>query len=335
MGACPERRVAFMALPDFFIIGAPKAGTSALHRALSGHPQLYLSPVKEPKFFLSPGVRPPVHTGPGDAHSAREWVWRRDRYEALFEPASPGHLRGESTALYLYHRAAQRHIAEAVPRAKFIAILRDPIDRAYSNWMHLWSDGLEPMADFVAACDAEERRIGAGWAPFSHYRRLSRYGQQLDHLLGLFPEDQVRILRYRDLVDAPRQTLNSVCTFLDVDLDPTLTMPAENVRPLARPCRRTSVLAAMMRAGAALGAHAPPEVWRKASVPLLWALHRHGTARPELAVDARLRLLGYFAGDVALLERITGESFSDWLADRGRENSPPACGSTRRPDPVP
>jgi hypothetical protein len=306
-----------MALPDFFIIGAPKAGTSALHLALSGHPQLYLSPVKEPKYFLTPGVRPTDQTGPGDAHSALEWIWRRSHYEALFEPAPRGTVRGESTALYLYDRAAQRRIAEAVPRAKLIAILRDPVDRAYSNWMHLWSDGLEPLADFVAACDAEDFRVRAGWAPFWHYRRLGRYGEQLEHLLGLFPEDQIRILRYRQLVDSPGETLDSICAFLGVERDPTLTVPAENMRPLARPSRKYSVLAPLMRAGAALGAHAPPQVWRKASVPLLWALHRGGTPRPELAVEARRRLLDYFANDVALLERITGDSFSDWLADRG------------------
>ena len=320
-----------MALPDFFIVGAPKAGTSALHRALSRHPQLYLSPVKEPKFFLSPGVRPPVHTGPGDAHSAREWIWRRREYESLFDPAPPGNLRGESTALYLYHRPALRRIAEAVPKAKLVAILRDPVDRAYSNWMHLWSDGLEPLADFLEACQAEDRRIRAGWAPFWHYSGLSRYGGQLVHLLTLFPEDQIRIFRYRDLVHAPRRTLNLICAFLEVEPDPTLMVPAENVRPLAKPSPRTCALAAMMRAGAALGAHAPPQVWRKASIPLLWALHRNGTGRPELAVEARRRLLDYFVDDVALLEKITGESFSDWLADRSHGE----LSTQRRLDPAP
>jgi hypothetical protein len=308
-----------MALPDFFIIGAPKAGTSALHRALAGHAELYLSPVKEPKYFLSGGVAPAVQGrgGPGDAHSAREWIWRRGHYEALFEAAPRGTLRGESTPFYLYDRRAQRRIAEAVPRAKLIAILRDPVDRAYSNWMHLWSDGLEPVADFMDACGMEELRIRAGWAPFWHYRRLGRYGEQLEHLRGLFPADQVSVFRYRQLVDAPRETLEAICGFLGVAPDPTLSLPAENIRPLARPCRRTSVLGAVMRAGAALGAHAPPQVWRKVSVPLLWALHRDGTARPELDVEARRRLLDSFVDDIALLERVTGDSFSDWLADRG------------------
>src|SRR5664280_3081429 len=78
-----------MSLPDFLLIGAPKAGTTALHAALAHHPDLYLSPVKEPKFFLCDGP-PPRGVGPGDAHSYREWVWRRDDYERLFDAAPPG-----------------------------------------------------------------------------------------------------------------------------------------------------------------------------------------------------------------------------------------------------
>ena len=78
-----------MALPDFLVIGAPKAGTTALHAALAGHPALCMSPIKEPKFFLSDGP-PPTRGGPGDALTYREHVWRRAEYEALFDGAPAG-----------------------------------------------------------------------------------------------------------------------------------------------------------------------------------------------------------------------------------------------------
>ena len=90
-------------MPDFLVIGAPKAGTTALLAVLSEHPGLYLPAIKEPKFFLTDGP-PPTKGGPGDTLIYREHVWRRADYEALFAPAPAGTLRGESTPLYLYDR---------------------------------------------------------------------------------------------------------------------------------------------------------------------------------------------------------------------------------------
>jgi hypothetical protein len=83
-------------MPDFFIAGVPKAGTTALHVALARHPALYMSAVKEPKFFLTDGP-PSAQGGPGDAKTSREHIWRRADYEALFDAAPAGVLRGEST----------------------------------------------------------------------------------------------------------------------------------------------------------------------------------------------------------------------------------------------
>ena len=83
-----------------------------------------------------------------------------------------GELRGESTPFYLYNREAQRRIRALVPGARLIVILRDPVERAHSNWTHLWSAGLDPVDDFVRACAEEQHRIAAGWADFWHYTAL-------------------------------------------------------------------------------------------------------------------------------------------------------------------
>jgi hypothetical protein len=305
-----------MALPHFFLIGAPKAGTTALHAALATHPQLSMSRVKEPKFFLGDGEPPARPAGPGDAHSVQETVWRRDDYEALW-PDRPGALRGESTPFYLYDEGAPERLHRLVPEAKLIAVLRDPVDRAHSNWMHLWSDGLEPIADFVEACDAEEERVAAGYAPFWHYRGLGRYGEQLERLLAWFDASQVHVLRYRELVDDPAGTLTRITRFLGVE-DLAGLPPRENSRPFVRDTPRTRLLARAVRAGAAAGALAPPEYWRRASRPLLWALHRNGTARPRLTPDQRRIVLGPLVDDIHRLQLVTGRSFADWLGDEGR-----------------
>jgi hypothetical protein len=308
-----------MSWPDFFVIGTPKGGTTALHAALEAHPQLRMSRVKEPKFFLCDGAPPRSRQrGPGDAHSAREWVWRESEYLRLFEDAPRGTLTGESTPFYLYDFAAQRRIAAAVPRARLIAVIRDPVDRAYSNWAHLRSDGLEPEADFLRALELEDARILRGYAPFWHYSRLGRYGEQLQHLYTLFPREQVLVLRYRQLVEEPDQTLATVCDFLGVQRHPAARSKPDNVHPYVSPGLRTTVLSSAIRAGAALGSFAPPQVWRRVEAPLRSRLHRGGGVRPALTVEQRRAALGPLLADIALLEEVLGSSFDDWRADAGR-----------------
>ncbi|WP_051684047.1 sulfotransferase [Blastococcus sp. URHD0036] len=307
-------------LPDFVIAGAPKAGTTALHAALATHPGLYLSPVKEPKYYMTDGRPPPRsgQRGPGDAHSAQEWIWRRPEYLALFAGAPAGAVAGESTPFYLYDRAAQARLAADVPGVRVVAVVRDPVDRAYSNWVHLRADGLEPEADFLTAVRAEEERIAAGWAPFWHYRGLSRYGEQLRDLHTHLPREQVLLLRYRQLVDTPRETLDRVSRFLGVAEGVAHVVAPENVKPHVADTARYRALARVARAGAALGASVPPQVWRQASRPLLSALHAGRTPRPTLPVEVRREVLAPLLADVALLEEVTGESFADWRGDTGR-----------------
>jgi hypothetical protein len=299
------------------LIGAPKAGTTALHAALSRHPQLFLSSVKEPKYYLCGDSPPPAYKGPGDAHSNREWIWQRQRYLDLFADAGDDQLAGESTPFYLYHRDARRRIAADLPNARLVAVLRDPVDRAYSNWMHLWADGLEPCADIVEACEREPERIDAGWAPFWHYRALGMYGRQLADLFEHFPREQVLVLRYRRLVEDPHRALNRVCRFLGVDEDVVTDIPSGNSRPFVHPSARTRLLGPVVRAGARAGQFLPPQAWRAASKPLVGQLHQRGNpARPRLTEEQSEILRAPFLEDISLLERLTGESFDDWRAHR-------------------
>jgi Sulfotransferase family len=304
-------------LPDFLIIGAPKAGTSALHAALTQHPQLFLSGVKEPKYYMCGDSPPPTYKGPGDAHSNQEWIWQRQRYMGLFAPARGDVLCGESTPFYLYNRDARRRIATDIPHARLIAVLRDPVDRLYSNWMHLWVDGLEPCEDVVEAVSREPSRVDAGWAPFWHYQRLGLYGRQLADLFALFPREQVLLLRYRDLVQEPERTISDVCRFLGVAESAVSTVPVDNARPFVPPSPRTRVLGHLIRGGARTGAFLPPQVWRRASRALVGHLHRRGHAeRPKLSSQQRFSLLEPFLADIDLLEQITGQSFDEWRHHR-------------------
>lgn len=303
--------------PDFFLVGAPKAGTSALHSALAQHPQLFLSSPKEPKYYMCGDSPPPAYKGPGDAHSNQEWIWQRERYLQLFDGAAEDQLAGESTPFYLYNRDARRRIAADRPDAKLVAVLRDPVDRAYSNWMHLWMDGLEPRADVVEAVRREPRRVDDGWAPFWHYQGLGMYGRQVADLFDHFPREQVLLLRYRELVDTPDAALGRVFDFLGVRGEDVDRLPSDNSRPFVKDGVRARTVGPVIRAGAAVGQFLPPQVWRRVSKPLVTQLQRGGEAgRPRLTPEQRNILLKPHLEDIELLEEVTGESFADWRGYR-------------------
>jgi len=298
-----------------------------------------MSAVKEPKFFLSDGP-PPTRGGPGDALTYREHIWRRPDYEALFDPAPPGTLRGESTPLYLYHRAAMRRIRQVLPEARLIVIVRDPVERAHSNWTHLWSAGLEPVGDFVRACGEEERRIAAGWASFWHYIGLGRYGGQFDYLFTLFPREQVLVLRYRRLVDEPAQTLDQICAFLGVQEGVLTEIPRQNVTSHPEPTLGHRAVSAAQRAGSAIGTRIPGLTAATLTAPLERFLQRHSRERQPLGWDQRQALIPRFERDIGLLEDVLGEGFRDWIMPRERSGGmvggrPAGQGQARngRPDP--
>ena len=309
-----------MALPDFLVAGVPKAGTTALHAALSGHPGLYLSQIKEPKFFLTDGP-PPTRGGPGDALTYREHVWERARYEALFDAAPPGTLRGEATPLYLYDAAAMGRIRALIPDVKLIVIIRDPVERAHSNWAHLWSAGLEPDGDFLRACAEEPGRIAAGWAPFWHYTALGRYGEQLQRALELFGRQRLLVLRYRLLIDSPAQALDEICAFLGVETGLLAQIPRENVTAHPEHTLGHRAVALGMRASDALGRMLPGTAATAATHRLERYLQRGRRERQPLSWEQRQALLPRFEGDIHLLGSLLGEDFTDWLAPRDRSGN--------------
>jgi Sulfotransferase family len=304
-----------VALPDFFIAGVPKAGTTALHSALARHPELYLSPVKEPKFFLTDGP-PPTEGGPGDAKTYREHVWRRRDYEALFAGAPPDALRGESTPFYLFSEAAQDRIQALIPQAKLIVVLRDPVERAHSNWTHMWSAGLDPCEDFVQACEREPARVAAGWADFWRYTELGKYGEQLERLYKRFPPEQVRIFRYRSLVADPTRTLDEVCSFLGVSTGRLTELPRENVTAHPHPTGRYRAVAVARRITAAMSASLPGHLGAGLNDRLEHLLQQDAAPRRPLTWEQRKALIPVFEADIRLLESITGEDFSHWLLPR-------------------
>ena len=214
-------------LPDFLVIGAAKAGTTALFRALGRHPRVFCSPEKEPRFFALGGRRPQYY-GPSGAKNRGDVV-REEDYRALFAGRPPGAVAGEASTYYLYAPLAPAAAFRTVPRARLVAVLRHPVERAFSHYLHLRQESVEPLADFAEAWEAESDRIARGWHPRFHYRERGFYARQLDRWLELFPREQLLILFYEDWLERPREVLNSVFAHLGIEALDEPVVTRENV----------------------------------------------------------------------------------------------------------
>ncbi len=160
-----------MTLPNFLIVGAAKSGTTALYAYLRQHPQVYMSPLKEPNYFAHAG-QPPQFGGPRADILNRDVVYRRDAYEALFHDAHHATAIGEASPRYLAVPGTARRIKEQASHMRMIAILRDPVERAFSSFVMYQRDGLEPAASLLQAIEDEPRRRRENWA----FGVLSRQG---------------------------------------------------------------------------------------------------------------------------------------------------------------
>ncbi|WP_278258589.1 hypothetical protein [Nocardioides convexus] len=126
------------------------------------------------------------------------------------------------------------------------------------------------------------------------------------------------IVRYRDIVDHPAETVDRTCRFLGIREGQVTSIPRDNSRPYVAPGWRPRVVGPVVRGGAWAGQFVRPEIWRRLSIPLVARLQTSDAHRPSLTPEQRERLLPAFADDIALLSDLTGEDFSDWLSTRDR-----------------
>jgi hypothetical protein len=187
------------ALPDFLVIGGQRCGTTSLHSYLAAHPQVRAATGKELQYFS-------LHYGRGE-----RW------YRGHFPPSSPGVVCFEASPLYLFHPDAPSRAAATLPRGRYIALLRDPVERAWSHYLHTRSYGQESL-DFAAALAAEESRLATpdGLRRYSYAAR-GRYAEQLSRWLAHVPRERLLVLRSEDLYADPTTVYAQVLGFLGLD----------------------------------------------------------------------------------------------------------------------
>jgi len=295
--------------PSFVIAGAPRAGTTWLYRNLERHPQVFLTPNKEPRHYAVRESEPLSFSGPGDERWLSHLVQDRASYEALYEGARQGQLRGEASSDYLYRsRTAADRLHREVAEARLIFILRDPARRPYSNWLQHVQHGREPLS-FADALDAEEERIEQGWAWWWHYAQRGYYAEQLEPFLDAFPREQVLILLHDDLRRDPRQLLAQVCRFLEIE--PLAGERAEqrhNQSLVPRSPAHARVRRLVRPAAAASAAVLP-----KSAEERLRRWFQGKTLGPTISDADYQRLRRGYSRDIEWLAGMTGLDLSAWL----------------------
>ncbi len=223
--AQPERP----APPDFFIVGHPKCGTTALYEMLRSHPQIFMPELKEP-WFLAKDMR--ARFQPPRAGSPPENL---GEYLSLFAPAAAGQMTGEASSAYLLSYTAAAAIAELRPDARIVAILREPASFLRSLHMQLLRTHVETQKDFAKAIALESaRRAGKRVPRRSHRPQLLlysdhvRYVEQLRRYEAAFPSEQLLVLIYEDFRRDNEATVRRVRRFLGVDESPPVEVRDAN-----------------------------------------------------------------------------------------------------------
>jgi hypothetical protein len=219
-------------VPDFFIVGHQKCGTTALYEMLKRHPQIFMPEVKEPRYFVPELLRP------GRALSTL------DGYLALFRAAAPDQLVGEASPQYIRSRTAAREIAELQPDARIVAVLREPASFLRSFHLQMVQSDIEPQRDFRKALELVQARRNGSKIPrgcispepllyFDHVR----YTEQLQRFHAVIPRERVLVLVYEDFRHDNRETVAQILRFLGLDdrvpVEPVETKPLKAVRSQA------------------------------------------------------------------------------------------------------
>jgi hypothetical protein len=289
--------------PNFFIVGAPRSGTTAMYEQLRQHPDVFMPHRKEPHFF-------------GSDLTQRLTPLDEPAYRRLFEPGRGVKRRGEASVWYLYSERAPQEIRDYVPEARVIIMLRNPVDMIHSLYTHWLFTGNEDIEDFEAALAAEPDRARGERLPANairpeglRYRHIANFGPHVQRYFDAFGRDAVHVILYDDFRDSQPATYRRLLEFLEVDPDfvPRISVinqsrevRSERLRSLASSRRFRRV---MDRLPGPLG-HSVRQGLKRMNV------RREG--RGPMDPDLRRRLTAEFAPDVERLGTILGRDLSAW-----------------------
>ncbi len=290
-------------LPTFVIIGAAKAGTTALYWYLADHPEIFMSPVKETNYFAF-GLDRDGHPLYGDPELHRFPIRSFAEYEALFSGSDGALVVGEASPIYLECPQSAARIREVVPGARIVCFLREPVDRAYSDYlMYLRARGrkLDPDRDLTP---------DAPWArPESHWMQISRYHEALSRYYERFPREQIDVFLFDDLKTDAGACVRAVFAALGVypGFAPNLETP-HNIGglPASRTLERVLTSRSVRRV-------VEPWIPRTVSDAVRRVRTKNLKKAPPLPDRLRAELLRHFRVDIAETAALIGRNLDHWL----------------------
>ena len=297
--------------PNFFIIGAPKCGTTALSEYLKTHPNIYMSTPKELFYFAD------------DFPAYQEAKTEAEYLKKFFSNILPRHQAvGEASALYLYSSVALKNLYQFDPNAKIIVMLRNPVDVVYSYHSQLLYDGDENEPDFERAWKLQSvRKKGENISNFCREPRLLQYaefgklGRQIEHLLGIFPPENIHIIWFEDFSNSTQLAYEKVLNFLEVPSDNRTEFERFNANKI----HKSSLLGKVTQKppkfliDAAMKTKQIMGISRWGVMDTIRSFNSEPTSRKALSADFKAELIAEFTTDIQKLSCLLDKDLSHWL----------------------
>lgn len=295
--------------PNLFLVGAPKSGTTTLHHYLDGHPDVFMSKNKEPRYFCAFPRDAAYH--PNREGFLQNLISDETDYAALFADANGATWIGESSTDYLWVEEAAANIHAATRHCegvRIIIVLRNPVERAFSEHSALIRDGIEDLG-FLDSLDAEDERYSQRWIPLYYHRKRGLYADSVARYIKTFGPDSVGVFLFDDLVASPDAFVSDVCRFLEIDplpADPGIKFNRSGVprsRTLQRIERSENLIKRVIQA----------VTTRAFRTKLKLRIQEYNLKKIHLSPRERAVAYEIFKDDIQRTEAIIGRDLSAWM----------------------
>lgn len=299
-----------MKLPDFFIVGAPKSGTTAMYTYLKEHPDIFMPQVKEPSFFNTDFYSP-------------SFIRSKEKYISLFAEVQHESRIGEASPWYLYSKKAAAGIKEMCDCASIIIMLRNPVDMIYSLHSHYLYNGSEDIKDFQLALEAEaERKNGLNY-PNSvikkttfiekfFYREVGKYSEQIERYMGCFSKNNIYIIIFDEFKENPAKAYKELLQYLKLEDNFQPNFEVVNANKNVKSKRIQNILNYPPDTARLIGRSLIPSQVRHTLYKSIKAFNTRYQPRIQMDSELKRSLKAEFAPEVEKLSKLLNRDLSHW-----------------------